>query len=59
VARGAAADWCLGLVDGLQRLLVEHGVFAAEHRERRLADYADLLDAARRYYRGVRDTAPR
>ena len=59
VARAAAADWCLGLIDGLQRLLVEHGVFAPEHRERRLADYAELLDAGRGYYRAVRETATR
>jgi hypothetical protein len=26
VARAGAAEWCLGLVDGLERLLVEHGV---------------------------------
>ena len=59
VARLDAADWCLGLIDGLQRLLVEHGAFPPEHRERRLADYADLLDAGRRYYRSVRDAALR
>ena len=59
VARAAAADWCLGLIDGLHRLLVEHGAFRPEHRERRLADYADLLDAGRRYYRGVRAAAGR
>ena len=59
VARAAAADWCLGLIDGLQRLLVEHGTFRPEHRERRLADFADLLDAGRRYYRGVRAAAVR
>ncbi len=58
VARAAAADWCLGLIDGLQRLLVEHGSFQPEHRDRRLAEYAELLDAGRRYYRGVRDAAP-
>jgi hypothetical protein len=57
VARASAADWCLGLIDGLQRLLVEHGTFVPERRERRLADYADLLDAGRRYYRGVREAA--
>ena len=51
VARPDAADWCLGLVDGLERLLVEHGVFAEGQRERRLADYAALLDTARRFYR--------
>ena len=28
VARAGAAEWCLGLVDGLERLLAEHGVFA-------------------------------
>jgi len=59
VARAAAADWCLGLIDGLQRLLVEHGAFHPAHRERRLADYAALLDTGRRYYRGVRAAAVR
>jgi hypothetical protein len=59
VARAADADWCLGLIDGLQRLLAEHGVFAPEHRERRLADYAELLDAGRGYYRAVLETATR
>lgn len=59
VARAADADWCLGLIDGLQRLLVEHGVFAPEQRDRRLAEYAELLDAGRRYYRRVRDRAAR
>jgi hypothetical protein len=59
VARAADADWCLGLVDGLQRLIVEHGAFHPDHRERRLAGYAELLDAGRRYYRGVREAAAR
>jgi hypothetical protein len=57
VARADAADWCLGLVDGLERLLAEHGVFAEGQRERRLADYAALLDQGRDYYRAVRDAA--
>ena len=53
VARADAAQWCLGLVDGLERLLAEHGVFAAGQRERRLADYAELLESARRFYRAA------
>lgn len=59
VARARDADWCLALIDGVARLITEHGVFRPEHRERRLADYADLLDAGRRYYREVRARAPR
>jgi len=60
VARPDAADWCLGLVDGLERLLVEHGVFADGQRERRLADYAALLETARRVYReAARRAEPR
>jgi hypothetical protein len=57
VARPDAADWCLGLVDGLERLLAEHGVFADGQRERRLADYAELLETARRFYRGAAERA--
>jgi hypothetical protein len=57
VARLDAADWCLGLVDGLERLLAEHGVFADGQRERRLADYAELLETARRFYRGAAERA--
>jgi hypothetical protein len=59
VARRAAAEWCLDLIDGLQRLITAHGTFAPERRERRLAGFADLLDEGRRYYRRVRDVAPR
>ena len=58
VARADAAEWCLGLVDGLERLLAEHGVFAEGQRERRLADYAELLDDARRYYREAGRCSP-
>jgi hypothetical protein len=57
VARAGAAEWCLGLVDGLERLLAEHGVFADGQRERRLADYAELLETARRFYRGAAERA--
>ena len=59
VARAAAAEWCLGLIDGLERLLAEHGVFAEGQRERRLADYADLLATARRFYREAAERARR
>jgi len=59
VARAGAAEWCLGLVDGLERLLAEHGVFADGQRERRLADYAELLETARRFYREAAERARR
>jgi hypothetical protein len=59
VARRAAAEWCLTLIDGLQRLITEHGVFAPGDRDRRLAGFADLLDAGRRYYRTVQAAAVR
>jgi hypothetical protein len=59
VARRAAAEWCLTLIDGLQRLISEHGAFAPDTRDRRLAGFADLLDEGRRFYRTVRNTAPR
>ena len=59
VARAARRGLVPRPLDGLQRLIVEHGVFAPEHRERRLADYAELLDAGRGYYRAVRAAAER
>ena len=59
VARRADADWCLGLVDGLWQLLVEHGSFHPDNRDRHLADFAELLEAGRRYYRDVRAAAVR
>ena len=59
VARRAAAQWCLTLIDGLQQLITEHGTFRPDNRERSLAGFADLLEEGRRYYRAVRDTAPR
>jgi hypothetical protein len=59
VARRAAAEWCLTLIDGLQRLITEHGTFAPDDRDRRLAGFADVLDEGRRYYRTIRGTAPR
>jgi hypothetical protein len=59
VARRRDAEWCLGVVDGLERLLAEHGRFRPEDRDRRLAAYAELLEDGRRYYREVRARAPR
>jgi hypothetical protein len=59
VTRRAAAEWCLTLIDGLQRLLTEHGRFAADNRDHHLAAFTDLLDQGRRFYRAARDAAPR
>jgi hypothetical protein len=47
------------LGDGLQRLVAERGTFPPDDRDRRLADFTDLLDAGRRCYRTVRDAAAR
>jgi hypothetical protein len=53
VARPEAAEWCLGLIDGLETLIVSHGRFDPADRALRLAQYRALLDRGRQYYRRV------
>jgi hypothetical protein len=53
VARSESARWCLGMLDGLQSLVTEHGRFDPQHRERQLGDLVAVLDHARQVYRAV------
>ncbi len=53
VARAEAAEFCLGLIDGLEKLIAEHGRFDPADRALRLAQYRALLDRGRQYYRRV------
>ena len=53
VARPDAARWCLGLLDGLQELITEHGRFDPVRRAEQLGDLVAVLDRARAVYRAV------
>jgi hypothetical protein len=51
VARAASARWCLTALDGLERLVHEHGRFDPEHREEQLGDLMAVITQARSVYR--------
>jgi hypothetical protein len=59
VARRADAQWCLGLLEELERFVAEHGHFDHATRATHLGDLAAVLDQARSFYRGVAETADR
>ena len=47
VARAASARWCLRLLDGLQELAPEQGLFDPDERDRQFGDLVAVLDRAR------------
>jgi len=53
VAREADVRWCLGLLDRLERLVVEEGRLDPGRREAQLADHRAVLDRARAVYRAA------
>jgi hypothetical protein len=59
VARVADAQWCLGLLDTLERFVDEHGHFDPATRAARLDDFVAVLDQARSFYRRVAESADR
>ncbi|HWM59117.1 MAG TPA: CehA/McbA family metallohydrolase [Pseudonocardia sp.] len=57
VARAASARWCLRLLDGLQRLVTEHGRFDPARREQQLGSMIAIIEQARTVYRDVEEAA--
>ena len=53
VAREADVRWCLGLLDRLERLVVEEGRLDPARRDAQLADHRAVLDRARAVYRAA------
>jgi len=53
VGRAASARWCLRLLDGLQELAAEQGLFDPANRELQLGELVAVLDRARAFYRDV------
>ena len=52
VFRPESAQWCLALLDGLEKLVTEHGRFDPKHHDRQLGDLTAVLNQARRVYQG-------
>jgi hypothetical protein len=59
VARAADAQWCLGLLDTLERFVDQHGHFDPATRAAHLGDFVAVLDQARSFYRRVAQSADR
>ena len=53
VAREADVRWCLGLLDRLERLVIEEGRLDPARRDAQLADHRAVLDRARAVYRAA------
>jgi hypothetical protein len=59
VTRVADAQWCLALLDTLERFVTEHGHFDPATRTAHLGDFVAVLDQARSFYRRVAQSADR